>query len=110
MTVSVVAVERNPSAAPVEAILREEGKKGVKIIRWWGGMSWETLMTTNVDELLEHEPSYRPLDFDLPENWEDGYLEPSDEGVKFVYGPQPKRKDWESKRWSRRLLARLRGR
>lgn len=103
----VVAVERDAKDPPVEALLRDDERPDGQLLRWWGGRAWETLMLTDVDALLANDPTYRRLELALPDDWEDGYLEPDGPSVRFVLGDQPKRPDWEAKRWSRRLLAKL---
>lgn len=107
MTARVVAVEYGALAPPVEAILLAEEASGARMMRWWGGLAWETLDNSEHDDVLLDTANWRRVDIELPHDWESGYLKPVEDGVEFVYGRQPTRADWEQKRWSRRLVRKL---
>ena len=100
----VCAVEQHSQGPPVEAILFDSTGNP---LRWWGGRAWETLDPSEVDEALSDASAWTHVDLALPDDWEDGYLDPTG-GLHFEYGSQPRRQDWESKSWTARIIRRVR--
>jgi hypothetical protein len=95
MRVKVVAVEAIQSGAPLEAVLVDLDKPERGLMVWWGGYAWETLAPkVMVGDVLSEEPSLRPAEMELPNDWEEGYLKAADGEISFVYGRPPGRNDW----------------
>lgn len=109
MRVWVIAVERDATVPPVEALVVRDSARGRTLLRWWGGLSWETLHDSEFEGAIADESNWQRFEIDLPDDWEDGYLTPMKDGaLKFVYGRQPRREDWEARRFIRRFLRKLR--
>lgn len=91
MHVKVIAVENVESKEPAEAILLDLKRPERALIRWWHGPAWETLSKTMTVVRVLGDPSWRPIEFELPNDWEDGYLRIVEGRVEFVYGLPPKK-------------------
>lgn len=91
MQVKVIAVENVGSKEPAEAILLDLKRPERGLIRWLDGPAWETLSKTMTVERVLSDASWRPIEFELPNDWEDGYLRIIEGRVEFVYGLPPKK-------------------
>jgi hypothetical protein len=92
MRVKVLAIEALESGVPLEAVLIDAANPDRGLMLWWGNYGWETLAkTVTVDSLFIEKPHLRRFEFNLPNDWPEGYLQATGGKVSFVYGRAPNR-------------------
>jgi hypothetical protein len=87
--VKLIAVQDEPDAEPLNAILVQTGKRRRWLIEWWGGYASQTLSSEVSPEDVLAWPGWRSFTLELPADWEEGYLRSERGDVQFVYGKAP---------------------